>query len=178
MSRTILVNLCDSLFGDQTVAVSSDDPVSVLSGHVHGLGKIRLLYRGSVIIPSFSFAYLGIDDGADVCVVRVNETATRTKRPDYFKHNMRKKRRLEMERVRSSGPLTGLMKWLAVPGLAAELARIADVAANARETDFPTRVISATSPAAGTVKVTSNFGTNVSGDVRRPSTDALPIVWK
>lgn len=178
MSRTIVVHVIDPVFGKQTVTVRSDDPVSVLCNHIQTKKrfKTQLVYRGSVIIPSFSFAYFGIEDGATVSVVRI-KVASRPTHEDYFKHNMRKKIRMQLQQLRDSSPMVRLLIDLWNPEFMAELARLADLRALSWETKRLPVDVSPATPVPGKVTAASDLVTHVSGEARRPSTEALPMVW-
>lgn len=179
MSRAITVHLCDPHGGTKAIAVRSDDPVSVLLHHVHGSGTTQLFYKDRLIIPAFSFAYFGIDDGSKVSAVHCHEPR-RHNRPDYFKHNMKKRRQLEAQKAQSSFPALRLLRRLANPELLAEIARLGDVSMQMREKEGATLPMSSKNQHPGAVSVANDLVPNefVTADARRPSTDALPMLWK
>ena len=179
MSRPITVHLCDPHSGTTAIAVRSDDPVSVLLHHVHGSGRTQLFYKDTLIIPAFSFAYFGIDDGSKVSVLHCNEPR-RHERPDYFKHNMKKRRQLEAQKAQSSFPALRLLRRLANRELLAEIARLGDVSMHMQEKEGSVHPMSSKNQHPGAVGVSNDFVPNefVTADARRPSTDALPMLWK
>jgi hypothetical protein len=66
----IVINLHDSAGSVQRIRVNETDPIQILEQHIPLQSRQWIVFRGSVLMPGFSFRYHGLGDSEDVYVCR------------------------------------------------------------------------------------------------------------